>query len=132
MDFVCSLLAWALQVRQAWNDGEVGTKKYGIHRMTGPPIEQMDLLDTDYADILASSNYPALEVQLLRLGIDPVQARTTSNFLAALRQKPNTPQQWAGLTKAWEAGYGFEPELEDFQQIIELLWNHQRRVENDG
>jgi hypothetical protein len=49
----------------------------------------------------------------------------------AVRQKPNTPEQWAALTKAWEAGYGFEPELEDFQQIIELLWNHQRKVEND-
>jgi hypothetical protein len=32
--------------------------------MTDPPIEQLDLLDTDYADILASSNYPALELQL--------------------------------------------------------------------
>jgi hypothetical protein len=49
----------------------------------------------------------------------------------AVRQKPEIREQWAALTKAWEAGYGFEPELEDFQQIIELLWNHQRRVEND-
>ena len=102
-----------------------------MQRMTDSPIEQLDLLDTDYADILASSNYPALELQLLRLGIDPASARTTSNFLALVRQKPNTPEQWAALTKAWEAGYGFEPELEDFQQIVELLWNHQRRVEND-
>ena len=99
--------------------------------MTDPPLKQLDLLDTDYADILASSNYPALELQLLRLGIDPASGRTTSNFLALVRQKPNTPEQWAALTKAWEAGYGFEPELEDFQQIVELLWNHQRRVEND-
>lgn len=102
-----------------------------MQRMTDPPLKQLDLLDTDYADILASSNYPALELQLLRLGIDPASARTTSNFLALVRQKPNTPEQWAALTKAWEAGYGFEPELEDFQQIVELLWNHQRIVEND-
>jgi hypothetical protein len=99
--------------------------------MTDPPIEQRDFLDTNYADILASSSYPALELQLLRLGIDPTQARTTSNFLTLVRQKPNTPEQWAALTKAWEAGYGFEPELEDFQQIIGLLRDHQRRVEND-
>jgi len=45
----------------------------------------------------------------------------------AVRQKPETLEQWAALTKAWEASYGFEPELEEFQQIIELLWNHQRR-----
>ncbi len=99
--------------------------------MTDSPVEPLDLLDTDYADILASSSYPALELQLLRLGIDPTQARTTSNFLALVPQKPNTPEQWAALTKAWEAGYGCDPELEDFQQIVELLWNHQRRVEND-
>jgi hypothetical protein len=99
--------------------------------MTDPSIEQLDLLDTDYADILASSSYPALELQLLRLGIDQTRARTTSNFLALVRQKPNTPEQWAAITEAWEAGCGFEPELEDFQQIIELLWNHQRRGEND-
>jgi hypothetical protein len=99
--------------------------------MTDPPLEPLDLLDTDYADILASSNYPALELQLLRLGIDPAEARTTSNYLALVRQKPNTPEHWAALIKAWEAGYGFDPELEDFQQIVELLWNYQRKVEND-
>ena len=100
--------------------------------MTDPRIEQLDLLDTDYADILAHSSYPALELQLLRLGIDPTQARTASNFLALVRQKPHTPEQWATLTEAWEAGCGFEPELEDFQLILELLWNHhQRSVEND-
>jgi hypothetical protein len=48
-----------------------------------------------------------------------------------VRQKPNTPEQWAALTEAWEAGCGFDPELGDFQLIVELLWNHQRRVEND-
>lgn len=96
--------------------------------MTNFPLEPIDLLDTDYADILASSNYPVLELQLLRLGVDPAEARTTSNFLALVRPKPDTPEQWAALTKAWEAGYGFDPEPEDFQQILELLWNHQRKV----
>jgi hypothetical protein len=51
------------------------------------------LLDTDYADILASSSYPALELQLLRLGINPTGVRTTSNSSPAVRQKPNTPEQ---------------------------------------
>lgn len=99
--------------------------------MTDSTIEQIDLLDTNYADILASSNYPALELQLLGLGIDPASARTASNFLALVRQKPETPEQWAALIKAWEAGCGFDPEPEDFPQILELLWNHQRKVEND-
>ena len=49
--------------------------------MTDPRIEQLDLLDTAYADILANSSYSALELQLLRLGIDWASARTTSNGL---------------------------------------------------
>ena len=103
-----------------------------MHRMTDSPIEPLDLLDTDYADILASSSYPALELQLLRLGIDPAQARTTSNFLTLVRQRSDTPASWAALAEAWEAGCGFEPNLEHLQLILELLWNHpQRRVEND-
>jgi hypothetical protein len=69
--------------------------------MTGWSIEPINFLDTDYAGILASSNYPALELQLLRLEIDPAGARTTSNFLASgAPQKPETPEQWATLTEA--------------------------------
>jgi hypothetical protein len=97
-----------------------------IHQMTDSPLEQINLLDTDYADILASSSYPALELQLPRPKPAP-QAISS----ALVRQKPETPEQWAALTEAWEAGCGFDPELEDFQLIVELLWNHQRRVEND-
>ena len=100
--------------------------------MTDPPIEQLDLLDTDYADILTSSSYPALELQLLRLGIDPAEARTTSNFLTLVRQRCDTPASSEALAEAWEAGCGFGPNLEHLQQILELLWNHhQRKVEND-
>lgn len=100
--------------------------------MTDSPIEQLDLLDTDYADILTSSSYPALELQLVRLGINPAQARTTTNFLTLVRQRSDTPASWAALAEAWEAGCGFEPNLEHLQLILELLWNHhQTRVEND-
>jgi hypothetical protein len=59
--------------------------------MTDRPIEQLDLLDTDYADILASSSYLTLKLQLLRLGIDPAEAGTTSNFLTLVLQRCNTP-----------------------------------------
>jgi len=103
-----------------------------MQRMTDSLIEPLDLLDTDYADILAHSSYPALELQLVRLGIDPAEARTTTNFLTLVRQRSDTPASWAALAEAWEAGCGFEPNLEHLQLIIELLWNHhQRKVEND-
>jgi hypothetical protein len=39
--------------------------------MTDSPIEQINLLDTDYADILANSSHPPFELQLVRLGIEP-------------------------------------------------------------
>lgn len=40
----------------------------------------------------------------------------------ALRQKPETPEQWAALTTAWEAACEYTPNSKDFQQIVELLW----------
>ena len=104
-----------------------------MQRMTDSPLEPLDLLDTDYADILARSSDPAFELQLVRLGINPAEARTTTNFLTLVRQRSDTSAPWEALAEAWEAGCGFEPNLEHLQLILELLWNHhQRRVENDG
>lgn len=47
--------------------------------MTDSPLEQIDLLDTDYADILARSSHPAFEMQLVRFGIDAAEARIKTN-----------------------------------------------------
>ncbi|MEG3920677.1 hypothetical protein QUA07_16305 [Microcoleus sp. T3_A4] len=99
--------------------------------MTDSPLEQINLLDTDYADILANSSHPAFEMQLVRFGIDAAEARTATNFIALMRQKPDTPEGWAALTEAWEAGCGFEPELEHLQLLVQLLWNHQRNGASD-
>ena len=41
--------------------------------MTDAPLEPLDLLDTDYADILANSSHPSFELQLVRLGIEPAK-----------------------------------------------------------
>ena len=99
--------------------------------MTDSPLEQIDLLDTDYADILANSSHPAFEMQLVRFGIDAAEARTATNFIALMRQKTDTPEQWAALTEAWEEACGFEPELEHLQLLVQLLWNHQRNGASD-
>ncbi|MEG4850938.1 MULTISPECIES: DUF4129 domain-containing protein [unclassified Microcoleus] len=92
--------------------------------MTDSPIEPLDLLDTDYADILANSSHPSFELQLVRSGIEPARARTATNFIALMRQKPDTPEGWAALTEAWEEACGFEPELEHLQLLVQLLWNN--------
>ena len=94
--------------------------------MTNSPVEQIDLLDTDYTDIVANSSNPSFEMQLVRLGIDAAQARTATNFIALMRQKPETPEQWAVLTEAWEEACGFDPELEHLQLLVQLLWKHQK------
>ncbi len=62
--------------------------------MTDWPIEQINLLDTDYAHILASSSHPSFELQLVRSEINPSEARITMNFLTLVRQKPETPEEW--------------------------------------
>jgi len=90
--------------------------------MTDSPLEPLDLLDTDYADILGNSSHPAFELQLVRFGVDTAEARIKTNFLTLVRQKPETPEQWAALTKAWEAACGYTPNSQDFQLIVELLW----------
>ncbi|MEG3941726.1 hypothetical protein QT995_26765 [Microcoleus sp. S36b_A3] len=99
--------------------------------MTDSPLEPLDLLDTDYADILANSSHPSFELQLVRLGIDPAKARTATNFITLMRQKPDTPEGWAALTEAWEEACGFDPELEHLQLLVQLLWNNQRNDASD-
>ena len=55
--------------------------------MTDWPLEQINLLDTDYADILASSSHPSLELQLVKSGINPSEARMKTNFLTSRAPK---------------------------------------------
>jgi hypothetical protein len=99
--------------------------------MTDSPLEQINLLDTDYADILAHSSHPAFEMQLVKSGIDTARARTATNFIVLMRQKPDTPEEWAALTEAWEEACGFEHELEHLQLLVQLLWNNQRNGASD-
>ncbi|NQE35561.1 hypothetical protein [Microcoleus asticus] len=67
----------------------------------------------------------------MRSGINPSEARIKTNFFTRVRQKPDTPEGGAALTEAWEAGCGFEPELEDFRLLVEFLWENQESVEVD-
>jgi hypothetical protein len=97
--------------------------------MTDSPLEQIDLLDTDYADILAHSSDPSFELQLVRFGVDAASARIKTNFLTLVRQKPETPEQWATLTEAWFVACEYKPTVEDFRLLAEFLWENQDSVE---
>ena len=49
----------------------------------------------------------------------------------AVRQKPETPEQWATLTEAWEVACEYKPTVEDFRLLAEFLWENQESVEVD-
>jgi hypothetical protein len=57
-----------------------------IHQMADSPLEPLNLLDTDYADILASS-HPRFELQLVKSGINPSEAPIKTNFIASRAPK---------------------------------------------
>ncbi len=61
--------------------------------MIDSPLEPIDLLDTDYADILTHSSHPSFEMQLVRFRVDAAEARIKTNFLTLVPQKPETPEQ---------------------------------------
>jgi hypothetical protein len=89
------------------------------------------LLDTDYAHILASSSHPSFELQLVKSGINPSEARIRTNFLTLVRQKPETLEQWATLTQAWEVACEYKSRVENFRLLAEFLWENQESVEVD-
>ena len=55
--------------------------------MTDSPIEPLDLLDTDYADILAHSSEPSFELQLVWFKVDAASARMKTNFITSRAPK---------------------------------------------
>ena len=97
--------------------------------MTDSPLEPLDVLDTDYTDILAHSSHPAFELQLVRFRVDTAEARIKTNFITLVRQKPKTPEQWATLTEVWFVACEYKPNVEDFRLLPEFLWENQDRVE---
>jgi hypothetical protein len=99
--------------------------------MAHTPLEPIDLLDTDYADILANSSDPLFELQLVRFEVNAASARIKTNFLTLVRQKPETPEQWATLTQAWFVACEYKPTVEDFRLLAEFLWENQESVEVD-
>jgi len=55
--------------------------------MADSPLEPIDLLDTDYADILANSSHPSFELQLVRFGVNAASVRIKTNFLTSRAPK---------------------------------------------
>ncbi len=91
--------------------------------MSKPTIERINLLDTEYAEILSNSTNSEVELRLIQMGVHPLKARNKTNFLTLVQKKPQTPQEWQNLMNAWETAYGYRPEEADLEMISKMVWD---------
>lgn len=75
--------------------------------MTDPPIEDLNLTDTEYAQLLTQGYDPELERQLIVIGEAPDKARKMTRFVGLLKGKsPETDQDWEELIDDWDNIWG--------------------------
>jgi hypothetical protein len=90
--------------------------------MNDLPIENLNLLDTEYIDILANSSNPNFELELVKKGVDLTEARIKTLFITLAQHKPETPEQWQTFLDAWEQACGYRPDSTHLQLIENLFW----------
>ncbi len=86
------------------------------------PIENLNLLDTEYADILANSSNPQFELEAIQKGLDPKEARVKTRFITLMKHKPTTPEEWETLLEAWEAACGYRPRVDKLDEFAKAFW----------
>lgn len=84
--------------------------------------QHINLLDTEYADIIANSSDLQFELSLVNLGVDLEEARTKVNLITLLKQQPQSPEEWEALLNAWEAACGDRPSNEILAIVSKLMW----------
>jgi len=85
--------------------------------MADSPLEPIDLLDTDYADILANSSHPSFELQLVRFGVNAASVRIKTNFLTS--RAPKTWNSWimGCFNRSMVRSLQYKPTVEDFRLL---------------
>lgn len=91
--------------------------------MNDPSIENLNLLDTEYADILANSIHPSFELRLIQLGLDPQEARSKTRLITLMSRKPQTKEDWENLKAAWQDACGYQPSDDAFTSLSQMLWH---------
>lgn len=89
------------------------------------PIEPLNIFDTDYGEIVYNSNNPSFELQLVKQGIDKVEARMKTKFITLLQKKPETFDELEELISAWEEACGYRPNSQHLEAIAKLLWSEE-------
>ena len=85
-------------------------------------LDKIDVIDTDYADIIANSADVNFELQLVKFGMDLAEARTKTNFINLMKHKPKTEEEWEKLAQAWEEACGYKPTRHHLLLVEKLLW----------
>lgn len=77
--------------------------------MTNPPIQDLNLTDTEYAALLTQGYDPELERQLIALGQDPDKARKMARFFGLLKGKTLESQEERDeLVRVWDKMWGLD------------------------
>ncbi|MUG92760.1 hypothetical protein F7734_09985 [Scytonema sp. UIC 10036] len=85
--------------------------------MTDPPIQHLNMTDTEYAALIAKGYDPAFEQQLVELGENPDQARHLARFVGLLQDKPpETEEEWEELMAVWEDACGYRPNFKQHRE----------------
>ena len=87
-------------------------------------IENLEILDTEYVEIIANSPKPKLEINLRHSGAQPKQARVQTQWLTILSRKPKTPEEVQTWLQTWEQVNGTTLSIEQFQTLAKLLWGN--------
>ena len=125
--FVCSHLAIALQVRQAWNDGETLRNMECRKWLTGRSNKSICWTRT------MPTSLPAAAIHdLTTTGGDWYHRSPHQNQF----HYPGTPKTWDSRTmgyfnRSMEVACEYEPTVEDFRLLAEFLWENQESVEVD-
>ena len=88
------------------------------------PSEDLQLLDTDYAEILANSPQPDVEINLRQGGAEAEEARSQTQWLTVLSREPQTPEEEKRWIETWEKVTGRTLSEQEFLNLYQLLWGN--------
>ena len=88
------------------------------------PTEEINILDTDYAEILANSPHPDVEINLRQGGAEAEEARMQTQWLTVLSREPKTQEEEEQWIETWEKVTGRLLSEQEFLNLYQLLWGN--------
>ena len=104
--------------------------KYNLYEIEKNHVENLELLDTEHADIIANSPQPELEINLIKWGATPEEARKQTQWLIVLSRQPQTSQEEQKWIETWEEVTGRTLSEQEFQEVFQPLWNYYNQLKD--